>query len=1109
MSLNNLRRLAVPVRTVRMRRALFLVVLAAAATAVHAEEGLRLDWTRQSLTATWRHYTQVADGLEVIGSGVIERVDPDGSTHEIYRALAKPCGAAGAPACRARTEAGTGGAPVPPLDHEVERTLVALNVSGIVHRAWRVVTEPKPHERWAHYLDEATGQELRAEPLFARAKAWVFDSNPVVKLNRPDLADANNTAAAVPPAAYTMVDLDNLNPSGALSGPYVSIVNLDDPITTPADASQSLLFDRSQPQFEDVNAYFLLDRAQRYLVTLGYSGPRRLINYQLLCDPHAVHGDDNSYFLRGFTPGQGSLLFGQGGTDDAEDADIVLHEFGHVIQEWIAPSTFTGNPSTQPPAIGEGFADYWAFSSKIAAATTTGRDPFCLADWDARCAGDDGGEKCGYPAGANCLRRVDGSKTMADYVVSDNAGTEHHNGEIWSSALREVFQAMTARFGTAEGKRMADTTIVESTFGVPPNPTFATMAKRLVEADAALNHGVNAAAICTAMTTRAILATADCSLSPRGELTVIPATDQGAAIPDNTTAGLTLRSIVLDPRSIDRLYVEVDVQHTSRGDLQLTLIGPDGTTARLQQPTLDRTPNVRATYGLDAPTVDPLDAFHGRSASGEWKLVVQDLRPHDSGSVLSWSLLIQFTGDVQAATRPASFAPRRFIAAVAHVAGANGTNFVSDVRVFNRSDHLVNATAVFTPSGEEGWGHFAAVRLQIAPRQTAVLNDVVARTMQTTGTGNLDVVADADALIVTSRTYTTATGGGTFGQSIPSALSNTGLVAGAAFRVILPLRNNADFRTNVGFSESSGGSGVVRFTYYDAGGTKVGENDYLALPFGHMQTSVTAAGVARAEVRVVTGDPIVLAYGSIVDNRSGDAVFIEATPPAPALTTAVPAIRSPGVNNTAWRTDLWIANTTDAAMQVSLRFAPASGGAPVQATVPVGARETLLLDDVLQRQFAIAGSGFGLVFIEPARGGTVLSTRTWTQASSEGTDGSYGVAIPPFAAGSGVAAGEGMLDVAHLEQSPAFRTNVGIAETGGTATLARLIVYDSAGRELARQLIPVGANAVLQVALGSLLGADQYGARATVENVGGGGRLFAYASVVDNVTGDPIYIAGQ
>ena len=47
---------------------------------------------------------------------------------------------------------------------------------------------------------------------------------------------------------------------------------------------------------------------------------------------------------------------------------------------------------------------------------------------------------------------------MQDYIVSESGGTQHLNGEIWSSALREIFMALTQRYGLDAGRRMTSTT---------------------------------------------------------------------------------------------------------------------------------------------------------------------------------------------------------------------------------------------------------------------------------------------------------------------------------------------------------------------------------------------------------------------------------------------------------------------------------------------------------------------------------------------------------------------------------------------------------------------------------------------------------------------------
>ena len=43
--------------------------------------------------------------------------------------------------------------------------------------------------------------------------------------------------------------------------------------------------------------------------------------------------EDNSFY----SPGTKALTFGRGGVDDAEDAEIILHEYGHSIQDNQVP----------------------------------------------------------------------------------------------------------------------------------------------------------------------------------------------------------------------------------------------------------------------------------------------------------------------------------------------------------------------------------------------------------------------------------------------------------------------------------------------------------------------------------------------------------------------------------------------------------------------------------------------------------------------------------------------------------------------------------------------------------------------------------------------------
>lgn len=978
-------------------------------------EDLRVDYSRESLTATHVHYQQYLDGLRVVGGERVESIGHDGR-HEVVDRLA--------------ASVRTGFSRLRPAEagpHIGE--LVYLNVNGDARLASRVLVEDRPLHRYANYYDAASGALIRSDPLFWTAQGRVFDPNPVAKLNRPDLQDQNNSAAAVPDAAYSVVDLPDLAPSGPLAGPNVQIVDIQSPFTTRADAAQSLLFDRSQPQFEEVNAYYHIDHSQRYLQSLGFTGPRRIVGYSIPVDPHAVSGTDNSFFVTD-SPGRGTLYFGDGGTDDAEDSDIMLHEYGHAIQESIAPGAFGGSSSSQSRALGEGFGDYWSFSSTYQQTVASGRDPFCIGDWDARCWNDDPSQSCSYPVGSDCLRRVDGVKTMANFIVSDTSGTEHKNGEIWSSALREIFMSA--------GKRTTDTIVLEGTFGVPTGPTYALTAQRLLVADRALNAGANAVAICAAMTARGILGPTDCA--PRGEVTLFQSSD-------HPLTGMTVASTltISDSRAIDRISVNASII----GEAQATLTGPDGVSASVQS----------------------LDVFRGRPAAGLWTLALTANQPM---TLSSWSLAIQFAGDQPLSARPASTGASKFIAAVAHAPGANGTTFISDIRLFNRDVRPAQVMAFFTPTGGDGRTNFAAVKITVGPQQIVGLDDIVRNALQAFGTGQLELLDAGENIEIVSRTYTRSSGG-TFGQFIPSAVPGDALGSGDLPLSIPGLENTAAFRSNIGFAEVSGASGEIHVRFYDAGGNAVADEVYGIAPFGHVQTRVNAAGEAiRAEVTLV-GGARVLPYGSVVDNASGDAIFV---PAARVRQGYLPAIHSFGANGTAWRTDVWLSNVGATPELVSLNF--------TSATVP--ARGAVVLRDVLGDM----PDGSRMLALGTQTTAVLVTSRTYTV----GSNGSFGQFVPPGLASSATATLIG------LENTAAFRTNIGLIATQSPATV-RLIAYDSAGREVWRTEM-LAAQGLIQFALPVAL-AD---GRLTLEVLAGSG-VIPYASVVDNVSGDPIYITAQ
>ena len=793
---------------------------------------LRLELVRHSLTGAHCRYREYVDGVPK-------------DTYEV-----RPCGAH-AFAVASEAEAMQPDAALRIIDGRVAR---------------RVIVEERPLERVAYDYDVLTGALIRAVPLYFHAKpARVFDPNPVVTLNDPTLQDRNDSASAVPLTAYRSVALLDVVESGPLAGPHVKLVDRQAPNIAPPDAASSLVFDREADGFEDVNVYFHVDRTQRHLQSLGYVGERAVAAYAVEADAHSANGSDNSFFLPSATrAGEGTLHFGEGGTDDAEDADLIVHEYGHAILEWIAPGTFGGAFTSESRALSEGFGDYWAYSAHVAQRLASGRDPFCFADWDARCWEDDASQQCGYRPGSDCLRRLDSTRTMADFERNGSGGVEHRNGSIWSSALREIHQQL--------GRTITDTIVIESLFDVPPHPTYAIVAQRMIEADRLLFNGAHIQTICAAMVARGILANCD-ETQPRGEQTLFQSNDRMLAIPENNSTGVTSTITINDTRAIEKIFVRVDIAHPLRGDLRVELIAPDGTTVTLLQPSVERAADVHVTFGT-------LSELHGRSAAGVWKLVVRDQRSQDIGTLLSWGLILQLEGDVPLSERPRAD-HTQMIPVVAHVFGVNATKFASDVRIANPSDERVTATMILTRSGEDGRTSFSAMNVAIEAGQTIAFDDVIDSAFHTVGGGSLEVLGD---VVVMSRTYA-ETAAGTLGQQIPPVRDTTAL--GETPLAIGPLPEQRT-RYNIGVTELAGAPGVVM----------IGTRRIELLPFSHVQFG---ADSSFAEVTVIEGNARVAAYVSQV-NEIGDAMFI----PAETLHAESVVRIAPAISTADWRTDLWL-----------------------------------------------------------------------------------------------------------------------------------------------------------------------------------------------------------
>ncbi|MFF2120886.1 S8 family serine peptidase [Kitasatospora sp. NPDC058184] len=102
------------------------------------------------------------------------------------------------------------------------------------------------------------------------------------------------------------------------------------------------------------------------------------------------------------------------------------------------------------------------------------------------------------------------------------------------------------------------------------------------------------------------------------------------AIPDNATVESPITVTGVTGNAPATLKVGVDIKHTYRGDLVLSLVAPGGTVYLLEDfPNSDGTANVAKTYTVNASA---------NAANGTWKLRVKDGASGDTGTIDAWNL---------------------------------------------------------------------------------------------------------------------------------------------------------------------------------------------------------------------------------------------------------------------------------------------------------------------------------------------------------------------------------------------------------------------------------------------------------------------------------------
>lgn len=257
----------------------------------------------------------------------------------------------------------------------------------------------------------------------------------------------------------------------------------------------------------------------------------------------------------------------------------------------------------------------------------------------------------------------------------------------------------------------------------------------------------------------------------------------------------------------------------------------------------------------------------------------------------SASIVDNLTGDPVHVESVGQVGETFWLPGVARLAGANNSDWRSDVTFFNdTTEELSTMVAYYSPEnaqiGDRGFN------LNLTSANAALFSDILGGTILPEGVeskGFLVLTSNDGSPLpqVVAKTYNVDTHGGTFGQNLKT-FGDDDLIHEGESGYITGVSNSSDknigFRTNVGVLNTSETEvAVINIHIYDTTGSRAGGILGLYVQPGVLlQDNVFEASFlanvdmeGSIEIELVSGGPIA-AYASVVDNQTQDPILIPA-----------------------------------------------------------------------------------------------------------------------------------------------------------------------------------------------------------------------------------------
>jgi hypothetical protein len=240
--------------------------------------------------------------------------------------------------------------------------------------------------------------------------------------------------------------------------------------------------------------------------------------------------------------------------------------------------------------------------------------------------------------------------------------------------------------------------------------------------------------------------------------------------------------------------------------------------------------------------------------------------------------------------------PLIYVPSTAHSPGVPPTFWKTRFELHNRGTVQAQYSIALLQRDQDNSNPQTA-NFQLDPGKSVLYTDALADLFGFTGAATLRTTVTAGDLLVSANTYNDQPTG-TFGQYIPGLGDDKATSENQEVRVVqlsYSPDSSTGFRTNIGVASACGVAITVNVDLYTKAGVYLGQRTFDLGPYGSKQetnsfSKVTSQAVdsGYAIVKSTTPGARYFAYGSVVENRTGDPIYV------PATTAAASSVQTAG-----------------------------------------------------------------------------------------------------------------------------------------------------------------------------------------------------------------------